>query len=597
MHQDKNHLKTINYVFSEQCKDTPHKICLKSDDESLTYSQLFYSSLNVSRVINEQISSRNTCIAIAGPVSIKSIVALVAIVMAGHHYYWLDTRQPAEFLKQQLNELNCPLILATEECVNTIEALGFPVLHITVDPTPNEPALVAVSPSTPVYVNFSSGTTGQPKAIVCAHAGVIRLCRRQDFLPFESALNFLFHSPLSFDAATLEIWGALLNGGYCVVNGEEPLTPDRVRQQINRNGVDALWLTSALFNALVDTDVTCFTGLGWLITGGDRLSVKHVRKAMEAHPGIQFINGYGPTENTTFTCCHPVSPEDCALEDIPIGQPINGTEILLCDARGNPTKQGEVGEIYTSGEGLALGYLNQPEETARCFVSIMRQGQQVRAYRTGDMAWMDDQSRLRFVGRVDSEVKINGYRLNLAGLESRLREAAGVSDCALLVVGHNESKRVVAVLQADNEESARTVSREFASWERPTAWVCVKQLPRTQHGKRDYRALKNLWWAKQVHNENLTLTALEKMCSPIWSRLLGCQVLSGDQDFFLSGGTSLQAMQLLAFCQSLQPKPPITLKDLYQSPSLRQFALLLERRGVEADMLHHALPDYTLVIS
>jgi len=588
--------KTICSKIFETSKKFPEKICLIHGEVTINYEDLVNSSLNLASKIIDTLSEPERCIAIAGPVGPDSIIAIMAILLSGHHYFWIDINQPLSFLEEQLISVNCPLILTSQSNAPQIYQLKLPTIQVIFDSKKNIHNLPKVFPTSAAYINFSSGSTGQPKAIVCTHAGVLRLCRHQSFLPFEKGLTFLFHSPLSFDAATLEIWGALLNGGCCVINGDIPLTPERLRDHINHNGVDTLWLTSSLFNAFVDLDITCFKGLNWLMSGGDVLSIKHVRQALQVHPQIQFINGYGPTENTTFTCCHRITTEDCYMEDIPIGQPITGTKIILCDSLGSPVARGEIGEIYALGEGLALGYLNQQELTNKVFIKLQHNGTYSRAYRTGDLARIDEKNNLRFVCRVDSEVKINGYRINITGLEARLREADDVYDCALLVIDNNGSKSLVAVLQAESSEKAKIIARKFATWEYPNSWLCIQKMPVTKHGKLDRAKLKALWLDEENNSSIGPLTELEKECSKWWLRLLGNPIKDAEKSFFDSGGTSLQAMQLLAICHSCRPQPSITLNDLRQHPTLRKFSALLQQRGVGIEALRHPIPDHTLVL-
>ncbi|MDC9581598.1 non-ribosomal peptide synthetase, partial [Xenorhabdus sp. PR6a] len=515
-----------------------------------------------------------------------------------NHYVYVDLNQPKVWITEQLNRIGCRIIINsldenTEHLPNGIAILTFEPNYHT-----NSFRLKKISAIQPAYINFSSGSSGIPKAIVCTHAGVTRLCRKQNFLNFEKRLNFLLHSPLSFDASTLEIWGALLNGGCCIINHEKLLTPSILQQEIRHHNVNTLWLTVSLFNALVDADIYCLNGLHTVLTGGDILSVPHLRKAFCAHPEINFINGYGPTENTTFTCCHKIRPQDLKRNDIPIGQAINGTQVFLCGSDGHPlTQQSSLsGEIYTIGDGVALGYLGDPQRSAQSFVTLHWKGKSYRAYRTGDLARYDNEGNLRFIGRVDNQVKLNGYRLNLNGIEAKLRNVSGVSDCALFILEHQGNKRLIAALQADNECHARQAALGFPSWERPSAWFCINPFPLNRHGKVDRRSLQSLWIEQQAQQSSVLMNEQETACAEWWSLLLGCPVTSPEQHFFESGGNSLHAIQLLATCQNHHPSNPITLHDIYRHATVSEFAGLLQQRGIDAMQIRCPIPDTVLIL-
>ncbi|EAV3944753.1 AMP-binding protein [Salmonella enterica] len=590
-------MESINCIFFRIQECFAHRPAVIDDFCSLDYQQLHAAAKNLGIRISQYSPQDNICIGITGHPGIKTVVALLAIVLTGNHYIYVDAEQPKEWLEQQLKRVNCKFILVCAEGAVGNISNEFPLFPVSVDLNPTNLPLSDIPATQIAYINFSSGTTGEPKAIACTHAGIVRLCRNQNFLDFSAHPRFLFHSPLSFDAATLEIWGALLNGGCCVVNQEKILTPSILQQAIHGHRVDTLWLTSALFNVLVDTDIRCFNGLRTVLTGGDALSVSHVRKAFHHHPEIRFINGYGPTENTTFTCCHTITAKDLRGHDIPIGRAINGTQVLLCDPQGVPfTQSNTLGEIYALGDGLASGYLDDPERTAEVFVTLEWCGKQCQAYRTGDLAQYDDEGNLHFIGRLDQQVKINGYRIHLSGIEAKLREIPGISDCVLLVLPHQGGKRLVGILQAEDDGAARQAVRRFPSWERPSAWLCVSALPLTSHGKVNRNALLTLWEGHQNQRPASSLNPQESACAQWWSHLLGFPVTSPDSHFFASGGNSLLALRLLAACQSDYPDAPLALNDLHQNATLREFTLLLVELGIDPACIGVRIPDEVLVL-
>ncbi|OXZ16605.1 aminopeptidase [Pseudomonas aeruginosa] len=495
-------------------------------------------------------------------------------------------------------QVNCRLIL---DCSTTpTPANGLPC--VPVRHLPAAPASVArpcFAADQIAYINFSSGTTGRPKAIACTHAGITRLCLGQSFLAFAPQMRFLVNSPLSFDAATLEIWGALLNGGCCVLNDLGPLDPGVLRQLIGERGADSAWLTASLFNTLVDLDPDCLGGLRQLLTGGDILSVPHVRRALLRHPRLHLVNGYGPTENTTFTCCHVVTDDDLEEDDIPIGKAIAGTAVLLLDEHGQEIAEPDrAGEIVAFGAGLAQGYRNDAARTRASFVELPYRGRLLRAYRTGDRARYDEQGRLRFIGRGDGQVKLNGYRLDLPALEQRFRRQPGILDCALLVRERNGVKQLLCAWTGKADASPQPLLRQLPTWQRPHACVRVEALPLTAHGKLDRAALLRRL-EEPLERCASALDPDQRGCAQLWSELLGCEVGAADQDFFLCGGNSLLALQLVALCQSAGAGANLGLADLQANSRLDQFSRLLRSHGLAPERLleRAATPEQPLVLS
>jgi len=300
-----------------------------------------------------------------------------------------------------------------------------------------EAALPQGAGSDLAYAMYTSGSTGTPKGVEIRHVSILRLVLRSDYIDF-NAPSVLHAAPLGFDASTFEIFAPLLNGGTCIVHGERVPTGPGIARTVAKHGADVAWLTAALFNAIVDDDPHHLAGLRVVMTGGEALSVPHVRKAYAALPGTALINGYGPTECTTFATTYAIPrnlPDD--LRAIPIGRPIGETSLHVLDSDGNDVA--ETGELYIGGTGVARGYLNRPALTAERFVAGGTR------YRTGDLVhWLPD-GNLAFVGRADGQVKIRGYRVETGEVDIALRALPGVTAAA--VVAREDTpgdKRLVA---------------------------------------------------------------------------------------------------------------------------------------------------------
>ena len=266
------------------------------------------------------------------------------------------------------------------------------------------------------YVCFTSGSSGQPKGVSIPHRAIVRLVKNTTYVSLSSSDVFLQFAPVSFDASTFEIWGCLLNGGQLVVLPSEKLSLAHLGSAIRKYNVSVLWLTAGLFHQMVDHELDSLTGVRQLLAGGDVLSIAHVRKALERLGEGRLINGYGPTENTTFTCCYSITHLSAEEHSVPIGRPISNTQCFILDRDLQPVPIGVRGELFASGDGLARGYLNDPKLTAEKFIpNPFRPGSLL--YRTGDFARYRSDGNIEFLGRIDNQVKIRGYRIELGEIE------------------------------------------------------------------------------------------------------------------------------------------------------------------------------------
>jgi non-ribosomal peptide synthetase component F len=280
----------------------------------------------------------------------------------------------------------------------------------------------------------------------------VRLIDNPNFMRLDSSRVFLHLAPLGFDASTLEIWGPLLNGGKCVLYPDQELpTASGLKAVINAARVNSMWLTASLFNGLIDQDARCLSGLDELLIGGEALSVPHVCRALTELRGTKLLNGYGPTENTTFTTCFRIPADFSTAEPrVPIGVPISGTEVAIVGEQLRPVPAGTEGELVALGEGLALGYLNNPTLTSECFVEItMAHGAVTRGYRTGDRVVLREDGLLDYLGRFDDQVKIDGHRIEPGEIERVVAGLAGIKACRVLVLsGPAGQKRIAAYIAA-----------------------------------------------------------------------------------------------------------------------------------------------------
>ena len=418
---------SIHALFQQQALRAPDAFALSFLDASLTYFELDRRSNQLAHHLVSLGVSPDSLVAVCLDRSLELFVALLAILKAGAAYLPLDPSYPLARLSLMLAEAGSPLLLTSEALAAELPTQW--MLPVLLDAHWD---VIALNPAEPLretvvaaeqlaYVMYTSSSTGTPKGVAVTHGGVLRLVSSPNYVRLDAEQTLLQLAPLTFDASTLEVWGALLHGGRLVVMTPSAPTLDEISRVIVAERVTTLWLTAGLFHLMVDEQLEGLSRVEQLLAGGDVLSVHHVEKYLAAagKGDRRLINGYGPTENTTFTCCHVMDQHSRLNGTVPIGRPITNTQVYVLDAEMQVVPVGVVGELYIGGAGLARGYFKQPELTAERFVPhphCAEAGE--RLYRTGDMVRWHEKGELEFVGRVDGQVKVRGFRIEVGEIEA-----------------------------------------------------------------------------------------------------------------------------------------------------------------------------------
>ena len=430
--------RCVHQLFEEQALLQPDAIALVHEDSQLSYGELNRRANRLAHCLRARGVGADVRVGVCMERSPELAVGLLGILKAGGCYVPLDPDYPRARLEYMLAQSGCQVVLSKQHLMMELPFLsGTKVLLLDADSHDAHfgaysDANVAVTdsgvdPANLAYVIYTSGSTGQPKGSAIVHRSISRLIY-SDLIDYASARTMLCAASPSFDAFTFELWGALLHGGRCVLAGATRASFGELGWLVDRQGVDCAWLTSSLFNQLIVDSADALKNLKRLLVGGEALSIEHIREGVRRLPQTVLVNGYGPTENTTFSCTYAIGEEALAgRTTVPIGRPIGNSQAYVLGPRGEVVPVGVVGELYLGGEGLARGYLGQAGLTAEKFVpNAFARTPGERLYRTGDLVRYLPEGELEFLGRVDHQVKVRGFRIELGEIEEC---AAGTRGC------------------------------------------------------------------------------------------------------------------------------------------------------------------------
>ncbi len=571
----------VDRLFAEIVAAMPAKVGLVdcADGGELSYAELAARASAVTAALTARGIGRGDFVGLTLPRGTDLVIAILGVLAAGAAYVPLDAGYPATQLADMIENASIGLIIGAVPA-----ALGVPVIAL---PRPSDPrshsSLGAIGSASgtgedPAYVMFTSGSTGAPKAVVVPHRAIVRLVRGTEFAAMTSAERWLHCASPSFDAATLELWAPLLNGGTLVVLPGQ-LTVASLSEALKRHHVTSAFLTTGLFNLVVDTDADALRPLRELIIGGEAASAAHMVAALGVVPAV--TNGYGPTENTTFTTCYRTTDPAQVSVPVPIGRPIAGTTVHIVAEDFSAAAPGAVGEIVAGGHGLAIGYAGAPALTAARFVPNPFGPPGSRLYRTGDFGTIGPGGVVHYAGRQDDQVKVRGYRIELGAIEHALRTHPDVGQAAVVV--HTDptgDKRLVGytVGSAGPDELTEHLRGLLPGYMIPGQWIALDALPLGATGKVDRNAL-----ARPVvlpDGEGAEVTRAQELVVSWYAELLGCADATPDTDFFVVGGHSLFAARLVSRIKA-SFGTDLRLSDIFDNPRIADLAMVITQTARE----------------
>ncbi|AKL42034.1 non-ribosomal peptide synthetase [Serratia marcescens] len=572
---------SAHVLFEQWAQRTPDAVAVVNDRDSLSYAQLNAHANQLAHQLIAQGVRPGDRVATSLERSVSLVIAQLAILKAGAAYVPLDPHLPVARQAWIIGDSGASLILCDRDLDREIagEIACLRIDRLRQNPT-HDPAVPRAGDA-PAYIMYTSGSTGTPKGVMVTHQGILRLAINNRFASFERDDRFAFAANPAFDASTLEMWGALLNGASLAIIAPEVLTEaEALATALVRQRINVLFLTTSLFNQYVHSIAATLAQLKYLLSGGEAADPHAFARLLKEAGPVRLINGYGPTESTVFATTATIERVD-PWQRLPIGRPIGNTRIYLLDAHGQPVPLGATGEIYIAGPGVALGYLNRAELTAERFLADpFNPGE--RMYRTGDLARYLPDGNIDYLGRNDRQVKIRGFRIECGEIEARVAGHPAVREAVVDVLGEADNKRLVAwvVPEADADRQALAVTlRQYLAgmlpeFMLPAAWVALDTLPLTPNGKLDRRALPEPQedaYVREVYAE--PEGELETLLAGIWRELLGLERVGRHDNFFELGGHSLLAVKLMAQLRRVGLSAGV--QTLFTAPTLSTLAQTL----------------------
>ncbi|MFJ4184872.1 non-ribosomal peptide synthetase [Kitasatospora sp. NPDC089509] len=579
---------TLPALIARQAEQHPTALAVTDGNGYLTYRELHDASGRLAAVLAARGIGPGSAVGLLCARSARFAVAQLAAWRAGALVVPLDPAYPRPRITEMTTDADVRLVLGDKAL---LAEAGLPAERTLVlaehGGYTEAPVPDAADPDAPALLYYTSGSTGRPKGVLVPHRAVADLVTAPDGLALGPRDRVLFHSTPSFDAATFELWAPLAHGAAVAVSPADRPSAEELVRDIERFGVTTAFLTTALFHHLAAKQSRIFGVLRTLAVGGEALAPEYAGAVLRAFPWLELYNVYGPTEATTFTTAHRITPADCAGGPVPIGRPFGGARALVLDEHLAPVEPGAVGELWIGGERLAQGYLDRPELTAERFPELPGRG---RAYRSGDLVRQRPDGTLEFHGRTDDQVKVRGFRIEPGEVEHALLQFPEVAEAAVVVrrAGRPDAALTACVVLADGAgaavETLRTrLGEQLPAHLVPTAWSILGELPLTGTGKVDRRALAaaDPDAAGRARAE-VELTPIQQVVAEAWSRALERRITDPAADFLAEGGHSLLAMWVVDDLSG-DLGVDLSLADFLGHPTVAGQAELLERALRAAD--------------
>ena len=585
--------KTVSSLFEEQVRLTPSKNAVFFEGTYVTYKELNEKANQLANILIKNNVKPGNVVSLFMEKSLESIIAILATLKVGAAFLPLDVEYPKERIDYILSNSETKIILTTKnlekEIVTNIPTLCVDLSNSKIYNNSISKANLNIlgSPEDMAYIMYTSGSTGKPKGVMVCNRNIVRLVKNNKFIKFNKDEHILQTGSIVFDACTFEIWGALLNGFLLYLIPKEKLLDVKyLGKYLEENKITILWLTASLGNYICDQAPNIFKNVRYLLTGGDVLSVKHIKKLQDNNPNLTIINGYGPTENTTFSTCYTIE-RNLDRQSIPIGYPISNSTCYIVSTTGNLQPIGVPGELWVGGDGVSLGYLNRDDLTKKNF--IQNPFAPGRMYKTGDLARFLPDGRIEFLGRIDNQIKIRGFRVELSEINDKIMEYKGVKQAYTIFKKTETTSIICTYITVSNNIDIKDLhvflKSSLPSYMIPAHITILDNFPLNINGKVDKKALPEPTTNhlnKVIPPRNNT----DKIILEELKNLLKCSDISIADSFFDLGGDSLVAINLsIALSNKLETN--VSVKTILNNPVISNLSDIISKGEKTASPISH----------
>ncbi|MDF1653801.1 MAG: amino acid adenylation domain-containing protein [Coxiellaceae bacterium] len=608
---------TVDETFDAIATQQPNKIAIIDQQESISYQQLQQRANRIAYELQQHNDSGNGIVAMYLQRSIESTVAMLGILKAGLAYTPISSEYPEERIEYILSDTNANVIISNKALIANSASLSQRHVILVDQLTHIADNTITITKShnaqSPAYVIYTSGSTGNPKGVIIPHRAINRLVLNNYYCELTNQSIVAHASSTAFDAATFEVYGALLNGGCLVVFDKETvLSSTLFHQRLLEHHINVLWMTVALFNQFAHEMPLMFAHLDYLLVGGDALNPEMIHRVLRCEQGspAHIVNGYGPTETTTFAVTYDIPAQQGENQAVPIGYPIANTSCYVLSPEQQLTPHGFIGELYIGGDSVAQGYLNRADLSRQCFINnpFVNEGDYDRVlYRTGDLVRRKANGLIEFVGRCDNQVKIRGFRIELGEIENQLLSHPDIDDAVVIATKPQDGneRNLLAFFTGTKSELKTDIIMDYLKHSLPGYMIPeslkqVNQFPLTSNGKVDKKKLLQGDNQSSAEPSGHDKTVIPIICL-LFAKVLNSQAecIQHNSDFFELGGHSLKATQLVAHIRQ-ELNTDISVRDVFELRTPQALAAQIEtnRRNLKPQFrLQKLLPGQVAPVS